>query len=364
MAVDAAIWGLCQQSLANLLRYAERDRFADARNAVGAAHLAAVYAVAGEGDDLDRLMELVEEDTIATITEDAVIDFAVRADSRGRTLIDRYLDERGMRETPAGRDFLRGLKESRVGVFEVLPDPEQGAVGLRDVLREGASLQVAGDPDLAPLGEGELIGARILPLRGDLCFVGGVWILDPDSVEALRAAWAGEDVAALAADPDFTGMTAEELRESARENLAAMISNLVIEQEIGDLTVDHEDGEPYEPTRVSWDVSDEREVAARLDALAECARWADDVGGDEPVWSWLDLEAADGLDDDEEIEADNLLGTIRLGGGTLELFVDSQLRAVDGRTLLEQALAGLVRNGRSEPFTLAQALDGGGPTTS
>ena len=355
MAIDAAIWGLCQQSLGNLLRYAERDRFADARNAVGAAHLAAAYAAVGENGDLDELMEVVEEDTIATIAEDAVIDFAIRADSRGRTLVDRYLDERGLRETPAGRDFLRGLKDSRVGVFQVLAGAEPGEIALRDVLRDGSNLRVAGDPDLAPLEEGELIGARILPLRGDFCFVGGVWILEPDSVEALRAAWAGEDVAELAADPDFAGATAEELQDSARENLAAMISNMVVEQELGDAAYD--DAEPYEPTRVSWDVEDEGEVAARLDALAECARWPADAGGDEPVWSWLDPEATDGLDPDEE--ADNLLGTIRLGDGTLELFVNSAIRELDGQELLEQALAGLLSNGRSEPFAMEQALDDG-----
>lgn len=368
MPIDAATWGQCRQALDNLMKYAERDKFADLRDAVGAAHFAGAYAVVGDDGGLDELVELVDEDVVASILGDATLDFAVRPDPRGRTLVDRYLDERGARETPVGRDFLRALKASSVGVYEVLSDGAGGAFELRDALGDGATLQVAADPDLDPLEPGELIGARVSHFRGAFCFAGGVWTIRSEGLEALRSALAGDGVEEIVDDPDFGGVSAEELRAGVRENLAAMISNLVIQQELGDAAFDDdEDDEPYEPTRVSWDVADESAAAMRLDAHPECARWPEEAAGGEAIWSWLDLDTGAGLDeeDPEAGEDDDLLGTIRLGGGKLELFVNSELRAENGQLLLEEALAGLLRNGRAEPFSLDQALAGGnGAATS
>jgi hypothetical protein len=351
MAIDAAVWGQCRQALDNLLRYAERDKFAELRDAVGAAHLAAAYAAVGEDGGYDELMELVDEDVVASIMDDAMIDFAVRADPRGRTLVDRYLDERGVREPPAGREFLRALKASRVGVFEVLSAGDGETFELRDALEDGATFHAAGDPDLDPLEPGELVGARLAPFRDRFCFAGGVWTLAPDSLDALRSAWAGEGADEFAADPDAADLSANELRAGVRDNLAALISNMVIQQELGDAAFEDE---PYEPTRVSWSVADERAATARLDALAECARWPEE--GDALIWSWIDLEAVEGLSEEEKADADCLLGTIQLGEGELRLFVSSTSLAEDGRALLEEALAGLLSDGRTEPFSMEQAI--------
>lgn len=242
MAIDAAVWGQCRQALDNLLRYAERDKFAEMRDAIAAAHFAGAYAAVGEDGDFDELMELVDEDVVASILGDAAIDFAVRADPRGRTLVDRYLDERGARETPAGREFLRALKASRVGVFEVLSAGAGGTFELRDALEEGATFQVAGDPDLDPLEPGELVGARLAPFRDRFCFAGGVWTLAPDTLDALRSAWAGEGAEEFVVDPDFADVSADELRAGVRDNLAAMISTMVLQQELA--WTDEEDGGP------------------------------------------------------------------------------------------------------------------------
>ena len=230
MAMDAAVWGQCQEALQNLLKYVDRDKFAEGRDAIGAAHFAAAYAAVGEDGDFDALVDLIDEDLVAGIADEAGLDFAVRADSRGRTLVDRYLDERGARETPAGREFLRGLKASRVGVFEVLSG-EDGSLELRDELEAGPTLRVADDPEMEPLKGGEVIGARLLPFRDRLCFAGGIWLLEPDSVDALKSAWSGEAAQELAADPDEE-LSAEELQAGLRDNLAAMLSNLVIQQEL------------------------------------------------------------------------------------------------------------------------------------
>lgn len=241
MAIDAVTWGLCQQALAGLLKYAERDKFADARDMVGAAHLAAAYAAVGEDGGYDELVELIEEEVVAAVSDDALLDFAVRVDARGLTLIDRYLAERGARETSVGRDFLRGLKSSRVGVFEVLAEKADGGLELRDVLTEGPPVAVDDDPDLDPFAEGEFIGARLVPFRDGLCFAGGVWALEPDSVEAIEAAWSGADAEELVADPDFADLTAEELLAGVHENLPALISSMVLEQELARGPLDGEE---------------------------------------------------------------------------------------------------------------------------
>lgn len=237
MTIEPTVWGQCQQALGALLKYAERDKFADMRDLVGAAHLATAYAAVGDDGGYDELVELIDEEVVAGVTDDALLDFAVRPDPGGVTLIDRYLSERGARETPAGRDFLRGLKESRVGVFEVVAEAEDGGGQLRDVLSDEARIAVAGDPDLDPLTEGEFVGARLVPFRGEVCFAGGVWTLEPGSVEAIQAAWSGEDAEELADDPDFADVTAEELLAGVRENLPALISSMVLEQELGDLEI-------------------------------------------------------------------------------------------------------------------------------
>lgn len=244
MTIEATIWGQCQQALGGLLKYAERDKFADMRDLVGAAHLATAYAAVGDDGGYDELVELIDEEVVAGVTDDALLDFAVRPDPDGVTLIDRYLTERGARETPAGRDFLRGLKGSRVGVFEVLAETEDGGGRLRDVLADGPGIEVAGDPDLDPLLQGEFVGARLVPFRGEVCFAGGVWTLEPDSVEAIQAAWSGADAEELAADPDYADLTAEELLAGVRENLPALISSMVLEQELGDLAIEDEEDSP------------------------------------------------------------------------------------------------------------------------
>jgi hypothetical protein len=355
MAIDAAVWGQCRQALDNLLRYAERDKFAEPLSAIGAAHLASAYAALGEDGGFEELTDLVGEDVVAAVMDDASLDFAVRADPRGRTLIDRYLDERGAREPPAGREFLRALKASRVGVFEVLSEGAGGELALRDVLEEGATFHVASDPDLDPLEPGEVVGARLTPFRGRFCFAGGVWSLAPHVLDGLRSAWAGEGAEEFVADAEVADVSADELRAGVRENLAAMISTMVIQQELA-MTASDEDGEPYDPTRVSWDVADEDAAAARLDALPECGRWPEKADDDPPIWSWLDLEAVEDLDEEEKANADYLLGTIRLGAGKLELFVSTASLAEEGRALLEEALAGLLGEGRAEPFSMERAL--------
>jgi len=247
MAIDAVTWGLCQQALASLLKFAERDKFADERDMVGAAHLAAAYAAVGDDGGYEELVELVDEEVVAAVSDDALVDFAVRPGAGGLTLIDRYLAERSARETPVGRDFLRGLKSSRVGVFEVVGEMPDGGLELRDVLTEGPTVVVDDDPDLDPFAEGEFVGARLVPFREGHCFAGGVWVLEPDTVEAIQAAWSGVDAEALVADPDFSDLTAEELLAGVHENLPALISSMVLEQELrGDLSDDEEEDDDDE----------------------------------------------------------------------------------------------------------------------
>jgi hypothetical protein len=345
--MDPAAWGQCERALANLLKYVGRNRFREDRTDVCARHLAAAFAALGEDGDYDDILEIFDRDVIDSVVDDAMLDFASRPDSTGVAPVERYLAERGARETPAGREYLRGLKSSRVGVFEVLSHAPDGGVELRDLLTEGPSITVLGDPALPPLPVGEYVGLRLTPFRDVWCMAGGVWILGEEAAGLLQAAWKGEDpeLAKLAAGD----LSIEEARAILRDNLAAFISNVVLEQELSwesppDEEGTNEDGEAFDPHCVSWAVSPlfASEIARRLDASPLFERCEGEVDGG-PIWRWLrPLSGSE----------DGMLGSVWLGDGKLELFVNSAERAERGAAVVAAALGSLVRESVSDSIRL------------
>jgi len=93
-------------------------------------------------------------------------DFCSRTGPRGRNVIDDYLDHRGWRESISGRDYLRGLRNSVMSLYEVVEvKPGRGLV-LRDLVRDREPIEVDEQLGSESAARWDRIAARVLTIGG------------------------------------------------------------------------------------------------------------------------------------------------------------------------------------------------------
>lgn len=317
------------KAIRNLMNWADRPDWLEARTAVFDAHLAPVCErFECSQDDLGE--ELTEHGYAGMLFGVIFEDFVSRDPAPGgENLIDGYLKRRGWRESGAGRRYLQQLRGSLLSLYEVTAVAPGRHCDLRDLVRGGAPVRVYEHLGTQSLVRWDRIAARVLRSDGKYVFSGGILPFTQEAAQDLleildntrkklikklnRAA--GGEAAARALPPET--LDRELLQQACPaftriwllhtlERLRASLPELV-----------NRDGEPltFTESRFPFDDKDRDAIIERLDAAAE---WERDPAGD-PAWTWLPEDKGAGKPPESGMIIQSFRDGQRPVGGTLEL---------------------------------------------
>jgi hypothetical protein len=152
------------QAFENLLKWAGREEWGARHRDIQGEHLLGVCKRFGLALD-DLTGELAEGGYLHSAFALVFEDLATRRyPPDDANLVDDYLKRRGWREGPRGRRYLEALRDSRLGLYEVVEVLPGEAVDVRDVVWGGEIVRVS-----APLASQELlqwdrVAARVVPM--------------------------------------------------------------------------------------------------------------------------------------------------------------------------------------------------------
>lgn len=361
-------------SIDGLIAWARREDWRDALAATFHRHTA--KACAATDVPTDELADALG-DHVATVAWGAAFeDLLATVLPDGRNLADEYLRRRGWKETASTRDYITRLRHAVISLYEVSGLVPGESMLLRDLVRPGEPVRVLENLGSRGLRQWDRIATRIIPLRTGAVISGTLMQFDRDTSEAvlasLRRAAKRLPVATtkIASELGVATQAAEVAAVLAPEMLlaqsAAMFTTFWLDaafkaaQGRSQPELLNSDGEPldlltlYFPLLSGVSVDQVRQALATLPALrGETARF----------WNWLSADKPQGhgpvkgrrlittMDDGSLV-----LGNVELKGRRLSLSVNSQTRAKLGQTMLEAALAGLVRAPLTERADLERLL--------
>lgn len=212
-----------EEALERLAAWAPRERWREVCRRALAAHFETLCAGAGMSEE--ELAEEIGEEQYETAEACAFEDFITSGSgTKGRNVIDDYLDQRAWREAIGGRDYLRALRASLMSLYEVAEVRPGAGLVLRDLIRGGAPLEVDERLGSEGLVRWDRIGARVLTIAGERCLSGAVLRFRPEAAEVVLRIF-------------------RRAPERAREELAAQESELTeeyrraIDKLLGDTTI-------------------------------------------------------------------------------------------------------------------------------
>ena len=258
-----------------------------------------------------------------------------RWDNNKETPVDEYLKQRGWREGPAGRQYLRALNDSSYDFLEVT-DVEPGQwVEVRPQGSQLQPLRVVDQNASQVLHRYDVIVARLVTLGKNKRF-GGILPLTPDSISYLRERIDGvpHDLKQL-----YEEAVSEDGPEGLVENFADEIpswsQDRIIEDGFmcwaidvmappGNITpqLHNTDGEAIVPTKFRFPINCNPQTIA--DWLTAHADMIDDS---DKQWSWINSDGSN-----------TVLGRFMLSEDTLELETNSVERGTRGVALVQALL--------------------------
>ncbi|APZ42411.1 hypothetical protein [Acidihalobacter ferrooxydans] len=260
-----------------LLKFAERPYWADVLDE----HWSAFLELAAEqlnqtpeevADALDALG--LESMAFAMVFEN----FATHRDDAGGTFLTDYLKRAGWRESAPARKYLHALRDSTVGLYEILEVHRDKGFLLRDLLdADAAPLFVDERSATHHLARWDIVAGRVLAVLNRHQFSGGLLPIQRDTyTRAFQPEWetVRDDPAARAGFLHTLPITA-----------ALLWLFVVIEQANAPLPeVINDDGEAVIPCTVRLPLLAPAEaVAAALDAARDWVR----AGDAPPFWNWI-----------------------------------------------------------------------------
>lgn len=258
-----------------------------------------------------------------------------RWDNHKETPVDEYLKQRGWREGPAGRRYLRALNDSSFDFLEVT-DVEPGRwVEVRPQGSQLQPLRIVEHSASQALHRYDVIIARLVTL-GKNKRLGGILPLKPDSVCYLR-----EQIDSVPGDLKqwYEEAVGEDGPEGLVENFADEIPFLRQERIIEDgfmcwaidvmeppdnraLQFHNTDDEPIVPTKFRFPITGNAQPIAEW-----LTAHADMIEDSDTQWSWIKND-----------DMNTVLGRFMLGEDSLELETNSVERGTRGVSLVQALL--------------------------
>ena len=258
-----------------------------------------------------------------------------RWDNDKETPVDAYLKQRGWREGPAGRRYLRALNDSS---FDFLEVTDVGPGQWVEVRPQGSQLQplrIVEQSASQALHRYDVIVARLVTLGKNKRF-GGILPLTPDSVSYLQ-----EQLDSVPGDLKrwYEEAVSEDGPEGLVENFADEIPFSRQERIIEDgfmrwaidvmeppdntaLQLHNTDDEPIVPTKFRFPITGNAQPIAEW-----LTAHADMIEDSDTQWSWINSD-----------DMNTVLGRFMLGEHSLELETNSVERGTRGVSLVQALL--------------------------
>lgn len=347
-----------------IMRWGTGGRWADAWEDTLVDHLGEVLET--HGQDLDELPDLLGKDAFANLMGAVFEDFlATRFDEREPdNVVDDYLKRRGWKESAATRRYLEALRDAAIGLYEVTDKASGEWFEVKDMLGGTPPMRVFDRLAARTVTPGDRLALRLIEQGDRLAMSGAVLVYAEAAVRELT------DELELRIEEAMAGVrqvAADEVVDDP--DLAEALVREVVLMESGPLFTDvwlaHTldalgkpaltdfglpGGTDLVVTTTSFPLlgDDPTGIVGRLDDAVELRREDPDA----QVWTWLGEESAadpDLLSDVLGVDltgltegGQRLLGSIRLGDGTLDLETLSPARAERGTTFLQTLLPNLL----------------------
>ncbi len=173
-----------EEAFEHVARHARRERWKDDCARAITAHFEPACAKAGITED--DLADAIGDVHFEMLQLCAFEDFCSRPATAGqRNIIDEYLRQHAWRESVAGRDFLRALRNSEISLYEIIEvNPGRGLV-LRDVVRAGKPIEIEDRLASESVVRWDRVALRVLNLGGRNYLSGTALHFTPDAAEML-----------------------------------------------------------------------------------------------------------------------------------------------------------------------------------
>jgi hypothetical protein len=360
------------KAIRNLMNWAERPEWADARAAVFEAHLAPVCGRLGiSRDELGQ--ELADHGYGGMLFGAIFEDFVSRRLPDGGNVIDAYLERRAWRESLPGRRYLEQLRDSVLSLYEVVDVTPGRHCDLRDLARDGETIRVHERLGTQNLVRWDRLAARVVVINGAHHFTGGILPFPQEAAQSLmrdltesRKQFSKAFSQVLGEDKPAdikpaSGLGELFLRESCTAFTTIWLMHTLERLRAPLPELRNRDGETlaFAETRFPFLAEQREAIAARLDATPDWVR--DDP--DEYLWTWSPKAPAAKRKPQRGMAIESLQdgqrpisGTLELKPGALTLQTNSVERMERGRQALETLLHGLVGPALSRIQTPEQAM--------
>ena len=249
----------------------------------------------------------------------------------GRPLVDVLLDVKGERLSPGERNFLRRVRESYLGVYEIVEVQPAKGLSLRDLWTKDL-VRVRERKGSRQVVRWDVLAARLIPDDSEDYVMEG-------SVLAFPALAVEEILRELrSAHRAFKRRSPGEDHRAFFKWIGPLLHDIWLDEVVlrpGPRFVTPE-GDPVVFARVTFDVADRTRLAARLAGHPEL------IQHDETTYAWAEPNVAG--------SPRRSLGTFSIHENRLVLEAMSKKRAERGRRLLEELARDAVRF-RSERYT-------------
>ena len=323
--------------------------------------------------DIYDLQDVIGEH--ASVAIDCVFeDFCTVTWEDGSNLSSDYLKRRGWKETAINRAYIEALRDAVVSLYEVSDVCLGESFLARDLVRGGDPIRVSERTATKTLAQWDVIATRIVTVRGVVQMAGAVLAVDrglADEMLALirrskgRASEAATKTLA-ASDPILKArLEAELAKEETLMSVAApVITTLWLNDTIQRYRAPlpelaNSDGDKLEFMTLHYRLLFGVVAADVVAALAGAPDIRDENDGDHWIWFAPDRPSRKGRKSSRSESSDTgrtIHGHLALGPTTLEVMVNSEVRATRIRDLLTPILDGLVQTPLVERVTPEQAM--------
>lgn len=329
-------------------------------------------------DDFDALADKIGGHWVSTLNDMALNDFLGRETEDGN-VVDLYLKRRGWNETRIARDYLEGIRDTAVSLYEVSDIRPGESFLARDLIRGGDPVRVSERTATKTMAPWEHFVMRIVMVRNTRILAGGLLPCEPDLSAELRASFermvrtaqdgldgalreAFEDHAAEAARVACSSVPPESVQDIVLDTILKSSSPFFAKVWLMGTPLDPADGDEVEFIRLHCRFrkgTTQEKIRAILDA-------EDDMAPAAPkVWNWIDPERTARLPEGRTLppggqmykseleDGSVVLGMLTLSGRVLEAEINSPQRAERLMTRLPDLLDAYV----SPPIMVRQTVE-------
>ncbi|AOV17009.1 hypothetical protein BJI67_08005 [Acidihalobacter aeolianus] len=204
--------------------------------------------------------------------------FATHRDKISCSFLADYLKRVGWRESAPARQYIQTLRDSTLGLYEILEVHRDKGFLLRDLLDSDAEPQFVDERSATHhLARWDIVAARVLPVLKRRQFSGGLLPIRRETyLRVLRPEWEESR--------DELEARAEFFRSLPAISASLWLVDAIEQAQVPLPELRNYDGEPILPGTAQLPLRTPADsVAAVLDAAADWVR----AGDDPPFWNWL-----------------------------------------------------------------------------